>query len=227
MRLKRSEDRARVFQMNAKIFQDPALSGQENMDIDALLLERAVAGEAALRFYQWSEPTISLGHFQVTQSMDVPERFKHLPCVKRLSGGGAILHDRELTYSCCLPKQHSICQEPAQLYNQIHEVLIEVLAAYDVRCSMRGDAAFKDQSFLCFSRGDERDIVVGTHKIVGSSQRRRQGAVLQHGSILLQASEFAPEFPGIYELSGVRIDPDELREQLEGSIANRLGLQFL
>ena len=60
---------------------------------------------------------------------------------------------------------------------------------------------FEAEPFLCFSRGDARDIVLGQHKVLGSAQRRRRGAVLQHGSLLLALSEFAPEFPGLRELT--------------------------
>ncbi|WP_417848398.1 lipoate--protein ligase family protein [Thalassoglobus sp.] len=198
------------------------LTGEENMAVDARMLEAAVAGQATLRTYQWVEPTVSLGHFQVTTSAEIPERFANLAVVKRLSGGGAILHDEELTYSIALPKAHPLCSTPSRIYNEVHECIIELLLDEGITSHLRGDAAFAEKPFLCFGRGDERDIVIGDHKIVGSAQRRRQGAVLQHGSILLAQSEYAPEFPGIRELTQKVLDPSEFASKLRATIFKRL-----
>lgn len=209
---------------SCQIITDVALSGQQNMDIDAQMLVQAVSGRATFRTYQWNAPTVSLGHFQVTSAQAVPERFAELDYVKRLSGGGAILHDREITYSLALPKWHPLTTNPSQIYNEVHDCLIEVFARFGVTSQMRGDAAFADKPFLCFGRGDERDIVIGSNKIVGSAQRRRQGAVLQHGSVLLEASPHAPEFPGIHELSGQTIPLDQFVPQFRELVLERLNL---
>lgn len=194
------------------------------MDVDEQLLNDALTGIPSLRFYQWNEPTVSLGHFQASNGVNVPVRFARLPVVRRLSGGGAILHDRELTYSCALPAAHPQCPQPGQLYDRIHAAIIQVLADRGVSCRMRGTDAFEDKSFLCFSRGDARDIVIGRQKIVGSAQRRRQGAILQHGSILLQASSSAPEFPGIQELSSISVSAESLIPSLSMAILQQLDL---
>lgn len=198
------------------------LTGEKNMQVDAEMLVRAVAGEATFRTYQWSEPTVSLGHFQVTTAAEVPERFAALPVVQRLSGGGAILHDQELTYSLALPKTHPLTNTPSLIYNAVHQCIIDILKTFGVQCEMRGEAAFADKPFLCFGRGDERDIVITGQKIVGSAQRRRQGAVLQHGSILLRQSRYAPEFPGIVDLSHIEVSPETLAPLLRQSICERL-----
>ncbi|SFH61593.1 lipoate--protein ligase family protein [Planctomicrobium piriforme] len=203
---------------------DSPRSGAENMEIDNALLNAGVAGQAALRFYEWAAPTVSLGHFQAAQGQNVPARFAGLEVVKRLSGGGAILHHHELTYSCVLPAWHPVTRDPVRLYDIIHAAIIEVLTGHQVTCRLRGDEAFADQPFLCFARGDARDIICGAHKIVGSAQRRRQGAVLQHGSILLRQSEFAPEFPGIFELAGQDLTAERLSGELVPLILERLEL---
>ncbi|WP_437230790.1 lipoate--protein ligase family protein [Planctomicrobium sp. SH661] len=208
-----------------RVLVDPPLAGDLNMAIDEELLNSGLSGVATLRFYQWASPTVSLGHFQARQTLEVPARFQELPAVRRLSGGGAILHDQELTYSCVLPSGNPLCQEPGQIYDLVHAAIISVLERLGVQCRMRGDDAFSDQSFLCFSRGDARDIVIGSAKIVGSAQRRRQGTVLQHGSILLRTSPWAEEFPGIRELTGVDLSAETLTSQLMPEILQRLGLQ--
>ena len=83
------------------------------MAVDEMLLERAQEQAAAcLRFYGWSEPTLSLGYFQTYA--DRQEHPPSLPCaaVRRLTGGGAILHDAELTYSIVLPGSPSAGRPP-------------------------------------------------------------------------------------------------------------------
>ena len=200
-----------------RILRHGPLSGEQNMAVDGEMLEAAVQGAGTLRFYRWEQPTVSLGHFQ-SRDGDIPARFADCPVVRRLSGGGAILHDRELTYSIALPAGHAILQPPTMLYDRVHAVILRVLAEFGVTATLRGDRAFEDQSFLCFARGDQRDILIGDHKIVGSAQRRRSGAVLQHGSILLETSPLTPEFPGIKELSGTAIEPVQLADRLQSEL---------
>src|SRR5687767_13677741 len=82
---------------------DPPASGAWNMAVDEALLASAAAGVATLRFYTWSQPTLSLGYFQHAHQRDAHAASRSCPLVRRASGGGAILHDRELTYSLAVP----------------------------------------------------------------------------------------------------------------------------
>ena len=98
------------------------------MAVDEMLLERAQEQAAAcLRFYGWSEPTLSLGYFQTYA--DRQEHPPSLPCaaVRRLTGGGAIVHDAELTYSIVLPGTHPLAAHRDELYQAVHGCLIEAL----------------------------------------------------------------------------------------------------
>ena len=177
-------------------------NGAWNMAVDGLLLEKAVAyGTCALRWYRWEEPTLSLGHFQRLDDPLIEGRFADLPRVRRLSGGGAILHDQELTYSCAIGPKHPLAGRPAALYERMHAAIIGVLADFGIALQPRGrtDLAH-DANFLCFHRLDANDLVYGADKVLGSAQRRRRGAVLQHGSLVLRRSAVAPEFPGILDL---------------------------
>ncbi len=200
------------------------LAGLVNMRIDAELLDRAVAGApAVLRLYTWREPTLSLGYFQKSE-VDVPPAFADLPRVVRLSGGGAILHDHELTYSLVLPRYHPLSRDPSRLYARAHSAIVRVLNANGLPCKLHGERESPEPrpaEFLCFQRRDPNDIVAGTHKIAGSAQRRRKGAVLQHGSILLRASEFAPHIPGTLDL-GSKLDLDRLRAVFAVAIRQEL-----
>jgi len=199
-------------------------SGSWNMAVDETLLETAVhRGDCFLRWYRWSEPTVSLGYFQNTDELDTAGEFASLPRVKRLSGGGAILHHHEWTYACALPADHPLARSPYELYAAVHERIIAVLANYGIAAQLRGAVKPGDeQSFLCFGRGDRNDIVLKGHKVLGSAQRRRRGAVLQHGSLLMRRSEYAPQFSGIVDLTPAVSFDDPFVTDLTRSVASLL-----
>lgn len=190
------------------------------MAVDELLLEQAVdSGACALRWYRWDRPTISLGHFQDPRHVAELPVMAALPIVRRLSGGGAIIHDCELTYSCGVPASHPLAQAPRELYTLVHEAIIGVLKPFGVAVQFRGEPdSSRASEFLCFGRGDSFDVVVGPHKVLGSAQRRRKGAILQHGSLVIGRSTFAPQFPGINDLSLRPVDPLALVEGLAAAV---------
>ncbi len=180
--------------------------GVRNMAVDEALLEAALErGECTVRWYRWREATVSLGYFQAAEAGEAIPELSGLPIVRRLTGGGAILHHHEWTYSCSLPAGHPLAESPGQIYDRVHEQVVAALAEQGIRCALRGEALpDREGTFLCFGRGDPRDIVLNGHKILGSAQRRRRGAVLQHGSLLLRRSEHAPQFPGLLDLTAER-----------------------
>ena len=205
---------------------EPA-AGAWNMAVDELLLEAAVErNEIAVRWYRWSEATVSLGYFQPATAVAADPPLAKLPAVRRLTGGGAILHHHELTYSCAVPAEHPLAREPLRLYEDVHTAIVGVLARRDVVAALRGSRApGAAEPFLCFGRGDPRDVVFRGQKILGSAQRRRRGAVLQHGSLLLAASPAAPDFAGLHDLAGRPVlDPanvDELADALAAALGGR------
>ena len=91
------------------------------------------------------------------------------------------------------------------LYDIVHQAFIDALAeTRRLELKLRGSTNRRSQEpVLCFSREDEHDVVLDGHKVLGSAQRRRRGAILQHGGFLLQASPLAPRIaPGIADLVG-------------------------
>ncbi len=193
---------------------DPPAPGPWNMAVDEALLEAAAAdGQCILRFYQWQEPTLSLGYFQAYS-----DRWQHAPSsgvavVRRMTGGGAILHDKELTYSVAIPSRHPLAIDRLKLYEAVHAGLIATLAQWGIAATICGQPARLSpdrQPFLCFERRSPGDVLLGDAKIAGSARRRCRGAVLQHGSILLRQSAAAPELSGLCELTGKSIEPEEL-----------------
>jgi lipoate-protein ligase A len=197
---------------------DPPAAGAWNMAVDEALLEAAAAdGLCVLRFYRWERPTLSLGYFQPYDQRWQHAASRDCAVVRRASGGGAILHDRELTYSLAVPDRHPLAVDRLRFYRAIHTALIEALARWRIEAKMverpaqvsRGDAVEREP-FLCFQRRAPGDVLIGGAKVAGSAQRRCRGAVLQHGSVLLARSAAAPELDGIEELSGQRLPADEL-----------------
>jgi lipoate-protein ligase A len=208
------------------VIDQSARSGAWNMALDEALLESVIeGGDTFLRWYQWEEATLSLGYFQTPEEILSNPAWTGLPVVRRLSGGGAILHEHELTYSCALPATHPRTSDFYQLYLDVHAGLIEILRSHGFDVNLRGTRFGKGgpaEAFLCFSRGDEMDVVWGTHKVLGSAQRRRKGAVLQHGSLVLRRSPAAPQFPGLFDLGG-ETDIHELLEQMAQTMGEILG----
>ncbi|NNJ23998.1 Octanoyltransferase LipM [Planctomycetes bacterium LzC2] len=178
------------------------------MAADAAMLDAAANGVAAGRWYRWTEATVSLGHFQEETDLDcvVPP---DLPLVRRLSGGGAIVHHHEWTYALAVPRGHALAARPEQFYEAVHGELIAALGTSGVAARLRGERPTEGPDpALCFRRSDPRDVVITDadgveRKIVGSAQRRRKGAVLQHGSLLITASPYAPHVPGLRETQGI------------------------
>jgi lipoate-protein ligase A len=173
------------------------------MAADEAVLESAVQhGDCTVRIYRWNAATVSLGYFQPAEQTALYPQLADLPVVRRLSGGGAIVHHYEVTYSCMLPAAHPLAADPTALYGRVHTAIIAILAGHGIFARPRGKETigFEDP-LLCFGRADRHDIVVDGHKVVGSAQRRRRGAILQHGSILLCRSEFAPDYPGLSDLA--------------------------
>jgi len=143
-----------------------------------------------LRLYQWDPPTISLGYFQRYadyESLAPPAGT--LAVVRRLTGGGAILHDLELTYSLTLPATHRLLSKgPNRLYELAHDAVMAYLDSLGLtatRCETTDDSSPTRGPFFCFDRRHCYDVLIGPSKIAGSAQRRTRTAILQHGSIIL------------------------------------------
>ena len=202
-------------------------SGRANMARDEALLQSALdCGAASLRFYYWSEPTLSLGYFQSHTERLADPLLKDVVYVRRPTGGAAILHHYETTYALALPaglpwhnSENWICR--------MHHAIAAALRRMDVHAS--AVACGEEQKLgphLCFLHQTPADLRVNGHKAVGSARRRPRGATMQHGSILLKRSPYAPALPGICDLAGREIDPQELEQSIVGELAKATGWSF-
>ncbi|HJZ57323.1 MAG TPA: biotin/lipoate A/B protein ligase family protein [Gemmataceae bacterium] len=178
--------------------------GPTNMAADEALLESAAGlGVASLRFYAWSEPTLSLGYFQPATARSEVPNLNRLAWVRRSTGGAAIVHHDELTYAIALPPGVTWQPKGESWICRFHHVLQAVLADHGIRS--RAVVCGEEKQLgevLCFLHQTAGDVLIDGSKVAGSAQRKMRGALLQHGSILLGRSALAPQLPGIRELSG-------------------------
>jgi len=206
---------------------DAPADGIHNMACDEALLERVGRGASppTLRFYRWDPPTISLGYFQRFEDYaSLAEPAGKLAVVRRQTGGGAILHDLELTYSLVLPLSHPLLNTNGganQLYHHVHDVFAALLNEHGVPVT-RGPAHVSGCShtgpFFCFERHCAFDLLAEGKKLMGSAQRRTTGAVLQHGSLILD-SRFGQQ-PCATVATYAHIDIDAHAQRLVESIAH-------
>src|SRR4051794_37203306 len=148
---------------------------------EALLADAAENGRATVRFYGWNEPTLSLGYFQPYTDRNQHAASRNCPVVRRQTGGGAILHDRELTYSITLPASHPFARQNLLLYRGAHQAFMGALCSnslphapvpkFQIREDVQKRSAITDP-FLCFQRQAAGDVVLASWKILGSAQRR-------------------------------------------------------
>jgi lipoate-protein ligase A len=213
------------------IIDDPA-PGPWNMAVDQAILDSVQAGgPAVLRFYRWDRATLSFGYFQ-----GCGERLGHaassqIPVVRRSSGGGAIVHDCELTYSLSVPVRASVHRQTTRIYRLVHDAIIAAADDFGIRLERFADTGRSptrnsEQPFLCFQRRTDDDLILAGYKVVGSAQRRASRAVLQHGSILIEASPHAPELPGMNQFMAKPIDSTSLVHRIANQIAERIALQW-
>jgi lipoate-protein ligase A len=221
-------DTANQAQGTCRVIPLEAGDGPTNMALDEVLLESVASDptSAVFRTYTWTEPTLSLGYFQSIQQAEAEPRWRDVPLVRRPTGGGALWHHHELTYAVIVPKSHALARRSPDLYFAVHAAIAELLREHGIQAGRRGDVAGTATSkpFLCFADRDSEDVVAGEVKIVGSAQRRRAGAVLQHGSVLLQQSPITPELVGAGELGVSLLDFAIWSKWLSEAVPRALGL---
>ncbi len=212
----------------ARLIIDPPASGSWNMAVDEALLRSAdQTGRLTLRLYQWDQPTLSLGYFQDCTARHAHSASHACPLVRRATGGGAIVHDREITYSLTAPIRHRLDHLLGQWYQLIHGTWLDTLSAQGVAAELcpQTDPQLESR-FLCFERRSAGDLLLNRAKIGGSAQRRHRRAALQHGSLLLDRSSAAPELPGLAQLSGPTLSISQWQAEWVQQLAQRLEVRW-
>jgi lipoate-protein ligase A len=198
--------------------------GPTNMALDEVLLEAAAAGTASLRFYTWSEATLSLGYFQTEVVRRSDPLLADLPFVRRQTGGATLVHHHELTYALAFP-QGSPWQPRSQSWIcRMHRIIGNALAAFGASMQPQSCKVEKKlHTVLCFLHHTPGDLIINAQKIAGSAQRKQRGALLQHGAILLAQSEFTPALPGLRELTGLAVSPDVVQAVVQSAFLAETG----
>lgn len=174
-----------------RVLADEPLTGAANMARDHALATLARPGTGTLRLYRWNPATLSFGRNEpVTVGYrELLRRHPEMGAVRRPTGGRAVIHDRELTYSAVLPA--GSCGGLRAAYRRINEALVTGLRGLGVGAERANGRALPPDSGPCFMEAAEGEVVVGGRKLVGSAQARIGGAILQHGSLLLVADQTA------------------------------------
>ncbi len=175
------------------------------MAVDHALAASVPDGRGWVRFYRWSRPTVSLGRHEPGRGRWDPQRLAAagIDLVRRPTGGRAVLHHRELTYSVVVRGWGAGSMRA--LYGAVNRALVEGLRSVGVPAELapRTGRADPPDAGPCFERPAEGEVMVGGRKLVGSAQVRLEGRLLQHGSVLL-----ADDQRRLPELAG-EIDPGE------------------
>ncbi|HUI69361.1 MAG TPA: biotin/lipoate A/B protein ligase family protein, partial [Spirochaetia bacterium] len=172
----------------------PRMEGRLDMAIDEALAETVGEGRSlqTVRLYGFSPPTLSLGRFQRISGMYLPERLSQdrVTLVRRPTGGHAVLHDNELTYSVVLSKALIAERLGDSRKRTVYEFIAGILVAGLANLGIRGRINARQQGDIrnpdCFRSSGEFEITADDgRKLVGSAQMTTRSAVLQHGSIPL------------------------------------------
>ncbi len=216
--------------MKVRYFAYQSHDAATNMAIDQVLVQSAAeTGIHCLRFYGWSEATLSIGYFQAHRDGDQYRSDHGVPAaIRRSTGGGAIVHHHDLTYSIALATDGRTAADRDRLYRQTHDAWIQSLAAAGISATTHQSRPAPPiinvpNPFLCFERRAAEDLIVSDYKVLGSAQRRIRGGLLQHGSVLLAASPHAAVLPGLWQLTGVAMEPAGWADDVATQLATTLG----
>lgn len=208
---------------------------------DLAILEKVIHGASppVLRLYSWSPPALSLGRFQKTAEVAEQEECRRLgiDIVRRPTGGRAILHDQELTYSFAVPDVRSLI--PAGVlpsYCLISRALLDAFTLLGIEGELssgkeRGTGLAPGS---CFDAPSAYELCVQGKKVVGSAQMRRSGVLLQHGSILLKLPlqayrrvlRLSPSVSSLGQKEPFSLQQESYLKKLGGNAAGLLDLGY-
>ncbi len=227
--------------MRWRLVRTPAMAGAWNMAIDEAMLLAYAAGlvPPTLRLYQWVPPAVSLGLLQPYDAVDAQAcQQLGFDIVRRPSGGGAVLHQHEVTYSVVTDGR--LCPYGGSVlatYRWLANGLVAGLKLLGIPASLpeRTNASAPSAAF-CFARLTGADLEVAGRKLGGSAQARRRHCLLQHGSLPLRVDDavisqlFGEQdnrlFACLEEIAGRKIEPDEFTDALVRGFETALGIAF-
>jgi lipoyl(octanoyl) transferase len=238
---------------NWKLILDGPNTGAYNMAVDEGLLNEVTmhksSGLTYLRFFQWVHPTLSLGFSQkATRVINFDFcREKGIGWVRRITGGKAVLHHKELTYSIVSNDALFFpLQDIGETYKRIAQALVLGFHHLGIDTCLAGEGDARGQwrgspaTSACFAVSNHYEILWAGRKLVGSAQRRTKTAFLQHGSILLDfdpelltgalGNRIPPELgfkvASLSECRGIPTAPNEVGSHLRQGFRDFFGVNF-
>ena len=213
-------------------------AGSMNMAIDEALLS---SKKNVLRFYRWKPACLSIGYFQSTQIINL-KKLNDVDIVRRLTGGNAVLHDKELTYSVVIDEKE-MPKSVIESYKIISKGLLQGLKNLGLKPVMNEDVKKESKSAVCFNDPSWYEILVNGKKIVGSAQKRIDGKILQHGAVLIDidvekycslfnncneelVEKLKNRMTSINDELNEKVDYDKVKEAMKKGFEEALGIEF-
>lgn len=214
----------------ARLFVTPREHPFFNMALD----EAVRADSPTFRCYGFDPAGITIGYFQRFEDVfPLREACPGSVLVRRVTGGGAIAHDGDLTFSIVARPDDPIFSGPIESsYERIHDAVADSLASLGAGASRRRREAVasdshRDRDPICFHKATRYDLVANGRKLVGSAQRRTRERVLHHGSIPLMPNPLAPQAADVATLLGRRVEFEELADALRQAFEARFDLKLI
>jgi lipoate-protein ligase A len=214
------------------------------IDEALLCLFKTEISDPILRIYGWNPPSLSLGRFQKAENVLDLERCRadSLPVIRRVSGGGAIYHADELTYSIvCSPEHISTTTSVKDSFRVLTGFLIDFYRTLGLNANYAVDTVsdaerLGTRTAFCFAGKETFDILLGDKKIGGNAQRRRKNVIFQHGSIPIinrahhglqymndRSSKYAENTVSLFDC-GVTSDSTQLKCKLVEAFKRHMGV---
>lgn len=208
--------------MKWRILAQGKLSPAENMAVDDAIFQLIQEGKSSplIRFYDWNPPTLSLGYHQnAEKEVDFSKLSEAgYGFVRRPTGGRLVLHKNEVTYAVIAPNDEHLAGNVLKSYGNISLALAEglKLLGIEVEFEQKELSSFSQREPVnpCFNSSSKYELAVQGKKVVGSAQVRKNGVLLQHGSIILNENqrEIAYLMPGL---------SDKMRDRLANMMDNK------
>ena len=177
---------------NWRLIKTKTNDGFYNMAIDEAIMRNHQEKKVppTIRFYSWNPAALSLGYFQNLEKEIDQEACQNagIDIVRRLTGGRAILHDKELTYSITIREDYNLLSNSiVTSYKEISQGLVNGLNLLEIPAELkpmeRGKKSPKGNSAACFDAPSWYEVILENKKLIGSAQTRKKGTILQHGSL--------------------------------------------
>lgn len=175
-----------------RVIKNSTYSGAMNMAIDEAIMTAYREGKSkpTLRFYTWEPACLTIGYFQKLEKEINLQKCKELniDCVRRITGGRAVLHDNELTYSIVVGENNELIDSSIkESYKFMSQGIVKgfEIEGIEVDNLSKGERIKREKlSAACFNTHADYEITINNKKVVGSAQHRKDGVILQHGSIV-------------------------------------------